>query len=233
MSQPSADYSCSNQTEEYCNEPADQIMVETASQLEPQSSSLLLPSLSCYTYNTTDILDNEFGELDYSSHPQSLEFLELSTPAPELEDDDANYPEVNNNPANNEPSINVPGACIDNLYKDSTITTSASSVIIMKYATKHNLTVNALADLLQLVKLHCPSPNNIPSTLFHFKKEFQELQYPVIYHYYCNACLMEASEDAQVCSNQECSTETNSYSSFIELPIGLQLKSILSRKCFY
>jgi len=72
MSQPSADYSCSNQTEEYCNKPADQIMVETASQLEPQSSSLLLPSLSSYTYNTTDILDNEFGELDY---PQSLEFL--------------------------------------------------------------------------------------------------------------------------------------------------------------
>ena len=98
---------------------------------------------------------------------------------------------------------------------------------------KHNLTMEALADLLQVVKLHCPSPNNIPSTLFHFKKRFQDLQYTVQYHFYCNACLTEVPENCEVCSNQDCCynfAEAKSLSSFIELPVGLQLKSILSRK---
>jgi len=95
--------------------------------------------------------------------------------------------------------------------------------VIMKYAIKHNLTMDALTDLLQLVKLHCPSPNNIPSTLFLFKKHFQELQYPVIYHDYCNSCLMEISDNSEVCSNQECCTVNKSVSSFIELPVRLQL----------
>ena len=119
------------------------------------------------------------------------------------------------------------------LYKEASITTSASRVLIMKYTMKHKLSREALADLLQILKLHCPFPNNVPSSLFHFTKHFKDFQYPVKYHYFCNTCLSEVPENAECCSNQDCSysfAEGFSKSSFIELPIGLQLKSILERK---
>ena len=118
------------------------------------------------------------------------------------------------------------------LYKDASITKAASSVLMMKYAMKHKLSWEALADLLQIVKLHCPSPNNVPSTLFHFKKHFKDMQYPLQHHYFCSTCLCEVSENAKFCGNQECSfssKELSSLSSFIEVPIDLQMKSILER----
>ena len=207
--------------------------------LESQNIVTSLPndsSLDPYRGTSFDITNDEF-QLTTTSHPQSLEFLELMAIVPEpeleLEEDDTNDGEAINSSANSEPSINESGAHAEILYKDSLITTAASNVVIMKYAMKHNLTMEALADLLQVVKLHCPSPNNIPSTLFHFKKRFQDLQYPVQYHFYCNACLTEVPENCEVCSNQDCCynfAEAKSLSSFIELPVGLQLKSILSRK---
>ena len=149
------------------------------------------------------------------------------------EDDEGDDDELANEVTNNESRSRVQHEL---LYKEALITTSASSVLIMKYAMKHKLSREALADLLQIVKLHCPSPNNIPSSLFHFKKQFKDFQYPIKYHYFCNACLSEVPKNVEFCTNQDCSysfTEAYSLSSFIELPVGLQLKSILERKWAY
>ena len=38
---------------------------------------------------------------------------------------------------------------------------------------KHRITQEALADLLKVLQLHCPSPNNIPSTVYHFKSSLK------------------------------------------------------------
>ena len=207
-------------------EPNSQVM------LEPQPSVVLpLPtaSLACASNTSSDGFE---WEDTYSCHPQSIEFLELLTDTLEVEEDEAlSDTDITPDSAHsNDFTFDDPDAYAEPLYKDAVITTAASNVVIMKYAIKHNLTMDALADLLQLVKLHCPSPNNVPSSLYYFKKHFQELQYPVTYHYFCNACLMEISKNSEVCSNQECSAEIKSLSSFIELPVGLQLKTILSRK---
>jgi len=110
-------------------------------------------------------------EDNYSYHPQSVEFLELLTATPELlnEEDDTSDTEITDDSASDESTGNELGAAYaDSLYKDSVITTPASNVVIMEYAIKHNLTMDALADLLKLVKLHCPAPNNVSSTRFHF-----------------------------------------------------------------
>lgn len=50
------------------------------------------------------------------------------------------------------------------LYEGSALTANSSSVLILQYQMRHRLTKEALADLLQLIKLHCPSPNLCPAT---------------------------------------------------------------------
>ena len=121
------------------------------------------------------------------------------------------------------------------LFEGSNLTCASSSILIMKYAMKHNITKDALSDLLDLLRLHCPKPNSCPSTLYYLKKQFKHLDYPVKFHYFCNECFHEVIDPQQstVCGNSHCITDlsnSKSISSFIEILIDLQLKCILERE---
>ena len=194
----------------------------------------MLASLDPNTHPNYDVCSIACEELDIMNHPQSLELSDLvllpdNTDLDIEEDEGDDDDELANEITNNESRL-IEHDQHELLYKEAMIKTSASSVLIMKYAMKHKLTREAIADLLQIVKLHCPSPNNIPSSLFHFKKQFKDFQYPIKYHYFCNTCLSEVPKSGEFCTNHDCNhsfAETNSLSSFIELPIGLQLKTIL------
>ena len=75
-----------------------------------------------------------------------------------------------------------------------------------------------------------------PSTLYYFKKQFQCLDYPVNFHYFCNQCFHEVSNPqlSTVCGNSHCEADlsgnSKSMSSFIEIPVDLQGKCILERE---
>ena len=56
------------------------------------------------------------------------------------------------------------------LYDGSFLTVSSSAVLIMKYKLRHKLTEEAIADLLRLIKLHCPSPNRSLTSVYVLKK---------------------------------------------------------------
>ena len=192
----------------------DNMMLETDN--EKFLSHMHIDALTSLESNVMD-LDVECDELD---NPHSLEFdlMVATAEFPESEEDDKD----NELTTECEPSYSNLHDQQELLYKEASITTAASSVLMMKYAMKHKLSWEALADLLQIVKLHCPFPNNVPSTLFHFKKHFKDLQYPTQHHYFCSTCLSEVSENAKVCGNRECScsfNESNSFSSFIEVPV--------------
>ena len=121
------------------------------------------------------------------------------------------------------------------LYNGSSLTVPSSSVLIMKYKMKHHLTQEALADLLKLIKLHCPLPNQCPSSVYHFNKQFHDLQYPIDLHYFCNSCLhvVKSATESSVCGNPQCSNDLSmpdSVSSFIEVPLDYQLKILLECK---
>lgn len=96
---------------------------------------------------------------------------------------------------------------------------------------RHNLTKEALSDLLQLIRLHLPVPNQYPSSLHRLEKQFHDLRYPYTLHYFCVRCLGSVKESERVCSNTYCNSilDNGSISSFIEVPIDLQLKTILER----
>ena len=118
------------------------------------------------------------------------------------------------------------------LYADSKLTISSSSVLIQKYAMRHNLTKEALLDLMKLLKLHCPSPNLCLSSVYHLQKQFPNLKYEAVFHYFCSNCLNSVTSNSKLCPNTACGvnlTVPNSISSFIELPLKPQFKVIIER----
>ena len=177
----------------------------------------------CNVNNDDDEHDESF--INVTNYPQSMEYEVVSpeeTPLYMLAEEDEE--DVQNLENSNQEA---------QLYSGAPITTMCSRIILMKFTMKHRITQEALADLLQILQLHLPSPNNVPSTLYHFRKEFKALQYPLIYHHFCNECLMPTSMETEVCENILCKnsfSERHSKSNFIEIPIHLQLQCILECK---
>ena len=193
-------------------------------------SEVGIGSLSVWDINNDDE-DDDRDCIDVTSYPQSLEYEVVSpeeTPSYVQAEEEGDEEDMQN--LENSDQVHQ-GA---QLYSHAPITTMCSRVILMKFIMKHRITQEALADLLQVLQLHLPSPNNAPSTLYHFRKEFKDLQYPLIYHHFCNKCLMPASMETEVCENILCkSSFSERHSNFIEIPIHLQLQCILERKHTY
>ena len=185
-------------------------------------------SLSEWDTNFDECYDIDRDCIEVVNCPQSLENEVVSPEETSLhvqsEAEEVNEPTLENTEQTNPVAL---------LYSNAPITTMCSNVILMKFVMKHRITQEALSDLLKVLQLHLPSPNNAPFTLYHFRKNFTDLQYPVIYHHFCSKCLMPASLETEVCENTLCKSvfsERYSKSNFIEIPIHLQLKCILERK---
>ena len=122
------------------------------------------------------------------------------------------------------------------LYEGAPLTSSASNIMIMQYKVRRNLTDQSLEDLLRLLQLHCPKPNNVPNSLYHFKKFFGESRYQIKYHYYCGKCLQSVTSSDTTCVNSACKInlkEIGAKCSFIEVPIESQLATLFARKYNY
>ena len=99
-----------------------------------------------------ELLHHQSSALNITSHSQSLE-AEIVSPNDDFEALEDEEPELS---CPTSTFDLVSGTCRESLYEESSLTVSPSSVLIMKYKMSHNLTQEALADLLLLIKLHCP-----------------------------------------------------------------------------
>ena len=170
--------------------------------------------------------DDEHDELfDHESHPQSLEVEFTSC----INSDN----EVDEDASSLLPTAVETSAPI---YEGSDISIHASSVLMLQFKVRHDLTEQALTDLFQLIRLHCPRPNNFISSIYQFKKQFQNLYYPIVLHYFCSSCYYcfeDEKPSVSSCPNSLCGANLEAkeaISSFIEVSISLQLKTILERK---
>ena len=85
------------------------------------------------------------------------------------------------------------------LYDGSSLTVRTSSVLILKFKMRHNLTDELVLNVLHFFKLHCPAPNCCLSSLYHFKKQFYDMQYPIIVvSHFCSCCLKVLSQEALI-----------------------------------
>lgn len=130
-----------------------------------------------------------FNDSNDTEHHQCLEDMillppQLSHPG-EYEDNDE-VVEEQDDPSH---SLSETQSNSTPLYEGSSFTVASSSVLIHKFKMRHNLTKQALVDLLKLIKLHCPSPNLCPSSVYLLDQQFPDFEYEVIMHYFCSKCL--------------------------------------------
>ena len=122
------------------------------------------------------------------------------------------------------------------IFDGSPLSVSASSLLIVQFKQRYQLTKEGLGDLLRLIRLHLPTPNQCPSSLYLFNKQFQEAKLSIIFHYFCATCLQKLADNTiSRCPNDRCARDLaldSGIASFIEVPIEQQLKVILERKCY-
>ena len=142
----------------------------------------------------------------------------------EAEDDNASSFSQNESP------LSIP-----KLFPGSMLSSTTSHLLISSYMCRHHLSNQAQEDLLQLLQLHIPSNNLLPSSMYAFRKmsvSSNNIDLEPIAHFYCQRCYTILSEDAMTCPNQCCATSMcpQSTPSFITLSIADQLKILLERK---
>ena len=117
------------------------------------------------------------------------------------------------------------------VFANCPITETTSNLLILRYSTRHNITQEAIHDLLQLLSIHCPTPNAIPRSLHSFHSSFPSLQQKFTMHYFCSSCLQKLfSKQTITCPNIDCGKSLKTkraISSFIELSIETQITNIL------
>jgi hypothetical protein len=122
----------------------------------------------------------------------------------------------------------------DKVFFNCPITNSASNLLILQYSMRHSLSQEAVADLLKLLSIHCPTPNTVPSSRYRFQKQFPSLQCAVTIHYFCSFCLQEVSgKEVSICPNSTCGKSLHGFqalSSFFELSSEQQMANLLERK---
>ena len=122
------------------------------------------------------------------------------------------------------------------IYPGARVTLGAVMVLPTLYAIKHDLTGQAITNVLQLLTLILPSGNILPDTLRNFKAYFGNLENPCILHHNCAFCLSYVDKQAAVCPNAACMRELSSRHTkayFIEVPVVQQLATFFSRGEFY
>ena len=120
----------------------------------------------------------------------------------------------------------------EKVFSDCPVTNCVSNLLILQYSSRHNLTQEAIADLLSLLKIHCP-PNTVPTSFHSFQGQFPSLQLNHTVHYFCRCCLQQVpGKDVLTCPNNDCRKslqEFRALSSFFEIPIEPQITNLLQR----
>lgn len=96
-----------------------------------------------------------------------------------------------------------------------------SSILLMQYSLRHNLTQEALSDLLKLLDVFLPlSSNDFPSLLYLFNKPFIDYDFPLVIYYFCNNCMIDVLKEMR-CPRCSASLSRQTRSIFIRNSLGV------------
>jgi len=68
-------------------------------------------------------------------------------------------------------------------------------LLILTLAIRHNLNMSCLADIINVINLHCPTHGLKKNSIFKFKKFFSLKKFNIKKHYYCATCNRELQDD--------------------------------------
>ena len=118
------------------------------------------------------------------------------------------------------------------LYKGANVTLGSVMVLLVLFVIRHNLTSEALENLLSIIVALLPASSILPSSVSRFKKYFANLKHPFVFHHYCSFCFTYISQrGVKQCTNSHCLKDLSAKggtSYFIEIPIVNQLQTVFS-----
>ena len=120
------------------------------------------------------------------------------------------------------------------LYPGANVTTKILLLLLLSFVIRHKLSKEATNDLLYIVNLVCPKPNNCCISVYKFRKFFSSLQLPTALHYYCPTCIVSINYPAvkvcEICSVTFSSAKLPNY--FVTLSISDQIKQLFTKETF-
>ena len=133
-----------------------------------------------------EISGSSSEETSGSSSEEGSQFgEEISSASEEISSaSDSDSPEDSDSRTVIHPSVEQP------LFPGSEISVFQSHLLIYQFYVKHSLTNQGCMDLLTLLKVHMPTSENLPTSLYSLKQFFSSLFPDLIssIHYYCSRC---------------------------------------------
>lgn len=117
------------------------------------------------------------------------------------------------------------------LYKNSRITVTESMLVVTAFAMRFRLSGEAIANLLEVIELHCPPENLCTTSYKKYQTFFNRFKQPITHHNYCSSCSGYLGDDQEVQQCKFCKKCT--ISSFVSIPVKDQLTEILASKYSY
>ena len=121
------------------------------------------------------------------------------------------------------------------LYPGALISFKVTMILLLAFSIRHNLTNEAISDLLYIINLMCPKPNRCCKSLYRFKKYFLFMVIPASFCYYCPTCfsLIDTTVNiiCSVCKRVFDSTDGLTY--FLHFSISHQIRALFAKPSFY
>ena len=108
------------------------------------------------------------------------------------------------------------------LYSSAPLTTEESMYATYQYAIRNKLSYQATSQLLELIRIHLPSPNCYPRSFYALKKYLSGMATLTL----CSTCLEEVPKEYKHCHKRECKHSSLCY--YAVLPFQDNLESIVS-----
>ena len=96
------------------------------------------------------------------------------------------------------------------LYDGAPVTTEESMLATYLYAIRNKLSYQATSQLLELMKIHLPSPNSFPRSFYKLKKHLSGMA-ALNLRKFCSLCLDEIPQGQKKCGKRQCKQSTLSY----------------------
>ena len=125
-------------------------------------------------------------------------------------------------------TLSVPAEFLQPLYPGSTTTACGAYCSIMHHAIENKLSYTAIDELLQLLRLLMPNPNNLPSSFYKLKKFFNLFGAEYQKSEYCAECHSQLAKGA-VCKAPQCKFAYGR-GHLVHIPIEKALQTLVSTK---
>lgn len=119
---------------------------------------------------------------------------------------------------------NIPEELFQPLYDGSKISVCGAYFSIMHFANRNKLTFSAIGDLLELLHMFCPEPNQVPNSFYKFKKFFEQFGGDYEKSDYCMEC--NTTIQNRSCSTRNCH-RSSSEGHLVHISINKFLQAIL------